>query len=384
MVRVLRDHYGNKDNAASRMKTYAKIVDFASRLYGGAIHEMELTTLFSSPKNWAKRIVDVKKQHHAIQKWVKNKEDEKLFINALAEPFLARANRINPSRREAQGSDSGEDEEEDEASGAGARRKRSTEDGSSNDQSGSEKSDDDSAGSSDEKKAAKNSTKGSDTEDSDMEESKAKKSTRRTAKTLSMPPSKETEQKMAWEQWHALSIREGSDVSAQLQALDKKTLKKLANGILHSDGLKHPEAVVARARQMLQLCACGKDLAACGACGRGWAQATKPMPNVRASFAEESQQGPMLFSEWALSEIQSFEIDQRNFAAAADDADISVSQFVEHASKIPGEIRVARDLNMKLEGRERLPRNIPAILKKMDGIIAEGFQFWEAQKNVPS
>ena len=92
----------------------------------------------------------------------------------------------------------------------------------------------------------------------------------------------------------------------------------------------------------------------------------------------------MLFSEWALSEIQSFEIDQRNFAAAADDADISVSQFVEHASKIPGEIRMARDLNMKLEGRERLPRNIPAILKKMDGIIAEGFQFWEAQKNVPS
>ena len=49
-----------------------------------------------------------------------------------------------------------------------------------------------------------------------------------------------------------------------------------------------------------------------------------------------------------------------------------------------GEIRAARDLHMKLEGRERLPRNIQAIIKKMDGIIAEGFQFWEAQRNGPS
>ena len=168
-MRVLRDHYGNKDNAPARMKTYAKIADFASRLYGGAIHEMELTTLFCSQKNWAKRIVDVKKQHHAIQKWVKNKEDEKHFINALAEPFLSRANKINPSRKQAQCSDSDED---DEASGAGSKRKQCAEDGNSSDQNGSDKSDDDSTASSDEKKSAKSSMKGSDAEDSDEEEDK--------------------------------------------------------------------------------------------------------------------------------------------------------------------------------------------------------------------
>ena len=86
----------------------------------------------------------------------------------------------------------------------------------------------------------------------------------------------------------------------------------------------------------------------------------------------------MIFSTWKLSEIQKYAEEQAEFKERVDDAAVDISAFVSHFSKIPVQIRCSKNLNVKLEGRERLPRNLPALIKKVDVLLQEGLTFWQA------
>ena len=112
-LRTINAHYGNKSTACARMKGYARLADWAARVYGGAIAEMDLTAHFAYPKKWAKRVPEAKKQHAFIQKWILNPGNEKLFIGGLAEAFHARCS-AQDQKAQQQGDDSDGDGSEDE------------------------------------------------------------------------------------------------------------------------------------------------------------------------------------------------------------------------------------------------------------------------------
>lgn len=81
---------GNTENAEERMKTYARVADVGSRLYGLAMALMETTSLATNPKAWAKKIPDLQKQSSAIKKFVKNPTLENLAA-AVAKENAARS-----------------------------------------------------------------------------------------------------------------------------------------------------------------------------------------------------------------------------------------------------------------------------------------------------
>ena len=50
------------------------------------------------------------------------------------------------------------------------------------------------------------------------------------------------ERKLSWQEWHDLGVRGGNNWREKIQNLPLVTLKRLANGVVGSDGFSHVEA----------------------------------------------------------------------------------------------------------------------------------------------
>ena len=108
LLKLLEDEDGEK------MKALARMTDAAARIYGMSVHMMELLSLASKPKLWAKKVPEVQKQHAAVRKWLKDSSDKHLLAKAVAAEYASLAEKKR--KRKADSSDS-EDDDSDAASG---------------------------------------------------------------------------------------------------------------------------------------------------------------------------------------------------------------------------------------------------------------------------
>jgi len=374
-LRVVSKWYGNKSDAAARMKEYAKQADFSSRSYGGAIHEMEMTVLFSNPRKWAKRIPEVKKQNQHIQKWIKNSDDEKLFINALAESLLTKANKGSEQRKQTQrglpGSQSSEEEGHEGESEDGNPQKQSRSSGSDENKGDAEDNSSSDAASKQVSSANNSST--------DNESPSAKRSK---VKTLSKT---RDSRKLSWKEWRRLGMTEGKNIEKQIRALSQNNLKLLSRGIEDSEGLQFPQAAIASARRTLKLNAgshagVGTEVTRCSLLKELSEGEEKIQEDIQCDLSEVYVAWGMCAAQQASSEINIF---STNYATK----ECTLQRLKDAINMIPGKLLQSQgleELPAKLDDFKRLPRwdTIKAIIEKLQAITTQADTFFDGQCGV--
>jgi len=321
-LRTLRDHFGNKETAKARMKDYARLADFASRVYGGAIAQMELTTLFADQKKWAKMIQEVKLQPTKIQQWVRNPGDEKLFVAGLADAILTRSSKDKTRGRQKPGLPASEE------SGAAAESDGEASKGDS-DKSHSDSDDSDKKGSDDDESGSDSDAKKSSDSDDDDKQASTQEAEKRTRR---QKQDEQKARKLSWDEWHKLGIREGKDLTKALARLHVETLRRLAVGIESSEGISHAEAAIAKAKELLR-CASSKE---------------------SDDVADNAKSGPngVRYDIWSLKDLQLFQAEAATLNIKHDMAKLEASRILKLLRVIPEPLRAAHGLPTSTKERD--------------------------------
>lgn len=143
-VKRLLEFAANEDDAAKRLKALGAVADTASRLWGFATAWAQLIAAAQKPKDWAKRVPDVDKQHKSLKGWVDNPKKLEKLAKATADAYEDRFYWGGKKKRRREfGAEESDDDSEDDSddSDKSSDDARSSGDGSSSD-AGSSSSDD--------------------------------------------------------------------------------------------------------------------------------------------------------------------------------------------------------------------------------------------------
>ena len=123
---------GKKEALQQRVKDFARLADTASRMYAGAMAGLELCTLASNPKAWAKKIPEESKQDKPIRKFMQKKTLDSC-VEAVAATNAARLEAKAPRKKRAFGDSSEEAAGKEESGSESENNSETKESGSESD-----------------------------------------------------------------------------------------------------------------------------------------------------------------------------------------------------------------------------------------------------------
>ena len=346
-LRTLRDHFGNTDSAKARMKDYARLADFSSRIYGGSVAQMELTALFCDQKKWAKLIQEVKLQHALVQKWVRSPGDERLFISGFAEAIIAKCTKEKPRNQAKPGLPGTDDSEA--ADDSDSHESKSDSDQSHTDTKVSDKKD------SDDEKAASDSD-ATVSSKSDVDKPAATKQAGKNAKQQKQDD--QSVHKLTWNEWHKIGIRDGTNLTKAIERLESGTLQRLAAGIENSDGIPHAEAAIDKANAIL------------------FSSSEKRTDEY--DDHEDRVADAVRYDSWSLKDLQLFEAEAAALNIKQDMSTFKASQIVKLLCLIPEPLRVANGLPVGTKERDyaKLTRDCPRSIASIFKIVRSTKLSW--------